>query len=189
MDRRLYCCKKYKSIKTYIALLRGINVSGHKKILMADLRNLLQKIGFIEVQTYIQSGNVVFSSSEDKTDLERIISEAILKKYGWEVPVLVLTSSEINLILENCPFSDEKKEKSYFVLLQAAPSSESIAAIESVFYPNEEFVITNSCVYLYSEFGAAKAKLGTNFFERKLKVKATARNYRTMNKLLEMSGL
>ena len=174
-------------MKTYIALLRGINVSGHKKILMADLRNLLKKIGFIELQTYIQSGNVVFSSSEDKADLERIISKAILKKYAWEVPVLVLTTSEIKAILENCPFSDEKKEKSYFVLLQSKPSIENIVATESLSYPNEEFVINNSCVYLYSEFGAAKAKLGTNFFERKLKVSATARNYKTMNKLLEMS--
>jgi uncharacterized protein (DUF1697 family) len=73
------------------------------------------------------------------------------------------------------------------VLLQSKPSIENIVATESLSYPNEEFVINNSCVYLYSEFGAAKAKLGTNFFERKLKVSATARNYKTMNKLLEMS--
>jgi uncharacterized protein (DUF1697 family) len=74
------------------------------------------------------------------------------------------------------------------VLLQSIPSSENVSITNSISYPNEEFVIINSCVYLYSELGASKAKLSTNFFERKLKVNATARNYRTMNKLLEIAG-
>ena len=174
-------------MNTYIALLRGINVSGHKKILMADLKVLFEEQGFKNVQTYIQSGNVIFFS-ENKTKLDQKISEAILKKYGWEVPVLVITPSEIKTILDHCPFLGEKKEKSYFVLLQSMPSSENVSITNSISYPNEEFVITNTCVYLYSELGAAKAKLSTNFFERKLKVKATARNYRTMMKLTSLSS-
>ena len=175
-------------MKTYIALHRGINVSGHKKILMADLRLLLEKLGLQNLQTYIQSGNVVFSSSEKQQDLETTIHEAILKKYGWEVPILVKTASEINSILDDCPFPQEKKEKSYFVLLQSVPSFSTISETKKINYPNEEFVITNSCVYLFSELGAAKAKLSTNLFERKLKVKATARNYNTMVKLLSMAS-
>ena len=175
-------------MKTFIALLRGINVSGHKKILMADLRHLFKNLGFQEVQTYIQSGNVIFHSFAKPSECEILIFEALKTKYGWEVPVLVKTASEIDNILENCPFPQEKKTKSYFVLLQSVPTSENVSITESISYPNEEFVIANSCVYLYSEFGAAKAKFSTNFFERKLKVNATARNYRTMNKLLEMAG-
>lgn len=175
-------------MKTYIALIRGINVSGHKKILMADLRQLFENLGFQEVQTYIQSGNVVFHSFAKAMDCEALIFEAIKTQYGWEVPVLVKTAPEIKSILDNCPFSEEIKEKSYFVLLQSIPSSENVSITNSISYPNEEFVITKSCVYLYSELGAAKAKLSTNFFERKLKVNATARNYRTMNKLLEIAG-
>ena len=101
---------------------------------------------------------------------------------------MVKTASEIKSILDDCLFPQEKKEKSYFVLLQSKPSSSTILEIDKIKYPNEEFVISNSCVYLYSELGAAKAKLSTNFFERKLKVSATARNYRTMNKLLEMAN-
>ena len=174
-------------MKTYIALLRGVNVGGHKKILMKDLKALFEKLGYQEVQTYIQSGNVVFSSTENKVVLESMISEAILIKYGWEVLVLVKTPSEIKSILDNCPFSEEKKEKSYFVLLQSKPSSSTISLTESITYPNEEFVITNMCVYLFSELGAAKAKLSANFFERKLKVHATARNYRTVVKLVSMT--
>ena len=175
-------------MKTYIALLRGINVSGHKKILMADLKKLFKKLGHQEVQTYIQSGNVVFRSHSEASAKEysENISEAIKKKYGWEVPVLVITPSEIKSILEDCPFSNEIKEKSYFVLLQSVPSSLTISETEKIHYPNEEFVITSTCVYLYSEIGAGKSKLSTNFFERKLKVSATARNYNTMVKLLSM---
>ncbi len=174
-------------MKTYIALLRGINVSGHKKILMADLKLLFENLGFQEVQTYIQSGNVVFQSTTKAKECEQLIYNSILKKYGWEVPILVKTASEIKFILDICPFPQEKKEKSYFVLLQSAPSSSTILETKKIKYSNEEFAITNSCIYLYSELGAAKSKLSTNFFERKLKVKATARNYRTMVKLLSLA--
>jgi len=174
-------------MNTYLALLRGINVGGHKKILMTDLKSVFGKLGFKNVQTYIQSGNVIFQSNFSSQECELKIFEAILEECGWEVPVLVKTPSEIKSILDDCPFPQEKKEKSYFVLLQSVPSSSTISEIEKVSYPNEEFIITNSCVYLYSELGAAKAKLSTNFFERKLKVKATARNYNTMVKLLSLA--
>ncbi len=173
-------------MKTYIAFLRGINVSGHKKILMADLRLLLEKYGLENVQTYIQSGNVILSSLENKEVVSEIISEAILKKYGWEVPVLVLTSTEIKSVFNNCPFSQEKKEKSYFILLDKTPSSELVLETEKLSSSKEEFIISNMCVYIHYNLGAGNAKYGINFFERKLKVNATARNFRTIKKVLEL---
>lgn len=175
-------------MKTYIALLRGVNVSGHKKILMADLRTLLEKSGLENVKTYIQSGNVIFTSLEKKETVSDIIFNIILKQYGWEVPVLVLTSTELKSVLNNCPLLEEKKEKSYFILLKSKPSTETVIESSKLSSPKEEFVITNSCIYIYYDLGAGKGKLGINFFERKLKVKATARNYRTMKKLLELSN-
>ena len=175
-------------MKIYIALLRGINVSGHKKILMTDLRALLEKSGLNNIKTYIQSGNVIFSSSEKKETVSDIIFEAIQKQYGWEVPVLVFTSTELKSIFDNCLFSEEKKEKSYFILLESNPTKDLIIETSKLSTPKEEFVITNYCIYMYYSLGAGKAKLGTNFFERKLKVKATARNYRTIKKLLELSN-
>ena len=99
-------------MKTYIALLRGINVGGHKKILMADLRLLFESIGLKDVQTYIQSGNVVFRSKEE-TNLASKIANAIEAKYGFMVPVLIKKASELSEILLKCPFFDEKREKSY----------------------------------------------------------------------------
>ncbi len=175
-------------MKTYIALLRGINVGGHKKILMADLRLLLESLGFKDVQTYIQSGNVIFRSHSEASAKEcsENISEAIKKKYGFKVPVLVKKATELNEILLKCPFSDKKQEKSYFILLKECPSQECIKITSDFSHPNEEFHIEEDCVFIYYSEGAGKAKMGVNFFENKLKVKATARNYRTMVKLLSM---
>ncbi|MFT4668589.1 MAG: hypothetical protein ACI9M9_000406 [Flavobacteriaceae bacterium] len=91
-------------------------------------------------------------------------------------------------ILSKCPFSDEKREKSYFILLKESPSRENIELTTGFSDPNEEFHIEADCVYIYYSEGAGKTKRGNNFFEKKLKVKATARNYRTMAKLLAMAG-
>jgi len=176
-------------MRSYIAFLRGINVGGHKKILMADLRVLFEKLNFKNVQTYIQSGNVIFQSTEDNIEfLESKIKDQILHQYGFEVSVLVKTHSEIKNILNSCPFSEVKKVKSYFIILHSIPDEDLIEKTMQIKYPNEEFHIMNSCVYIYYSHGSGKAKCGTNFFEKKLKVSATARNYNTIKKLVSMSN-
>ncbi len=177
---------------TYIAFLRGINVGGHKKIKMADLRLLLEGLGYKEVLTYIQSGNVIFNSLEEERDkLENQISEAIKNQYGFEVPVLVKTRTEINNILDINPYNDADdlaSNKIYFVLLKKVPKIEDIEATSAIIFENEKFIITPECVFIRYDLGAGKAKCGINFFESKLKVAATSRNYRTMTKLLELSS-
>jgi len=173
----------------YIALLRGINVGGHKKILMADLKSIFVSLGFEKVITYIQSGNVVFNASEKELDLSNKISEAIDAKYSFNVPVLVKKASELNQIVSKCPFSDEKREKSYFILLKENPSKENMDITAAFSSTKEEFSITKNCIYIYYATGAGKAKMGINFFEKKLEVDATARNYRSMTKLITLAGL
>lgn len=155
---------------------------------MADLRLLFESLGFKEVQSYIQSGNVVFKSIEE-TNLASKITEAIETKYGFMVLVLVKKASELSKILSKCPFFDEKREKSYFILLKESPSQEDIKLTTEFSHPNEEFHIKEDCVYICYSDGAGRAKMGVNFFEKKLKVKATARNYRTMTKLLTLVSL
>lgn len=173
----------------YIVLLRGINVSGQKRIPMADLRGLLAKSGLEKVQTYIQSGNVIFESPEiEKKNLETLIHEAILTYFGFDVPVLVLKPEELKRIFDNCPFTQEKKEHSYFTMLFSSPEKELVREASKMTYPHEEFVITNDCIYFYCSIGYGKAKYNNNFFERKLKVTATARNYKTVVKLLSLSA-
>jgi uncharacterized protein (DUF1697 family) len=175
-------------MKTYIALLRGINVSGQKKVPMAELRELLSKAGLASVKTYIQSGNVIFQSSEKHIQsLEFKIHNAIKKHFGFEVPVIIKTPNELQKIFDSCPFSEEKKQKSYFMMLFAVPEETSVEEVIKISYPNEVFQITDDCVYFYCSAGYGSAKMNNNFFERKLKVTASARNYRTMLKLLSLS--
>lgn len=176
-------------MKTYVALLRGINVSGHKKVPMAELRDILFKVGFENVQTYIQSGNVIFrSTEEDIQKLTQIIQKEIKNYFDFEVPVLIKTNDELLNIFNDCPFSQEKRESSYFTLLYWTPDQLLVDNLGELKYPNEEIIILNSCIYFYSSIGYGNTKYNNNFFERKLKVTATARNYKTMLKLLSLSS-
>lgn len=173
---------------TYIALLRGINVSGKNKILMADLKQMLLKLKLANVTTYIQSGNVVFTTDEvDVTVLSEKIKKEIFKVFGLDVPVLVLAASALQTIFKNNPFTAEEEKEIYFVLLATTPNATLVSEINKGTYATEKFVITNSCIYLRCLNGAGKAKCNNNFFERKLKVQATTRNYKTMVKLIEIS--
>ena len=173
----------------YIALLRGVNVSGQKKIPMADLGDLLSKEKLENVQTYIQSGNVVFQSLEKKKEiLETKIHKAIKSYFGFDVPVLVKSPMELQQIFNDCPFPEEQKINSYFIMLYSVADIVLVDKISKLTYTNEVFKITDNCVYFYYSIGYGKAKFSNNFFERKLKVTATARNYNTMVKLLSLSS-
>ncbi|RIA08643.1 uncharacterized protein (DUF1697 family) [Flavobacteriaceae bacterium MAR_2010_72] len=176
-------------MKTYIALLRGINVSGQKKVPMAELRQLLTAKGLNEVQTYIQSGNVIFKSlEEDLQKLELTIHEAIKEGFGYEVPILIKTHNALQRIFEDCPFSEKIKQNSYFMLLFVSANKDLVKEISRLSYPEEKFYISNDCIYFHSSKGYGQSKFNNNFFERKLKVIATARNYKTMLKLLSLSA-
>ncbi|WP_298754638.1 DUF1697 domain-containing protein [uncultured Psychroserpens sp.] len=172
----------------YVILLRGINVGGHKKVPMAELRELLSKQGFVDVKTYIQSGNIILKSSEkDHEKVEQIVQQAILDHFGFEVPVMARTRNEIEQIFDACPFSEAKKENSYFTILSRIPKKELVDEVMQITYDNEEFQIIKDCLYFYSSVGYGKSKFNMNMFEKKLNVRATSRNYRTMVKLLAMS--
>ena len=176
-------------MKSYIVLLRGINVGGHKKVPMAELRDLLVKIGFQQVKTYIQSGNVILQSSENENaHIEKAVHQAILSHFGFDVPVIARISTELKQIFEACPFSEEKKENSYFVLLSAIPNAESVDEVMKITYENEEFHIIDDCIYFYSSVGYGNSKFNMKSFEKKLNVNATSRNFKTMVKLIAMSS-
>ena len=175
-------------MNTYIAFLRGINVGGKKKILMQELRDLLTKNGFQNVKTYIQSGNIIFTSQESNTyQLEAAISKSIQLHFNLEVPVLVKGYKEVRDIFDNCPFSEEEKKHSYFSLLYQAPSNALLTQVSELEYQKASIAITKHCVYFYSAIGYGKTKYNNTFFEGKLKVVATARNYKTIKKLLELA--
>ncbi len=174
----------------YIAMLRGINVSGQKKIKMADLKSLFEESGFSNVRTYIQSGNVIFEYRSASTDkLAEIISKQIQNAFGFEVPVIVLTASELTNAAAGSPFisnSSNIPERIYFTFLEDEPAKEKVSNLEGIDFGTEEFQKKNKVIYLYIPDGYGRAKLNNNFIENKLKVRATTRNWKTVNKLLEM---
>ncbi|MFD2916521.1 DUF1697 domain-containing protein [Psychroserpens luteus] len=172
----------------FIILLRGINVGGHKKVPMAELRDLLAKTGFEAIKTYIQSGNVILQSKEDKNEIESKVKAAIQSHFGFDVPVIAKSRTELKRIFDACPFSEEKKANSYFVMLSDIPEVELIDEVKTITYDNEEFQIVNDCIYFYSSIGCGNSKFNTNVFEKKLNVNATSRNYKTMVKLLKLTS-
>lgn len=175
-------------MQTFIALLRGINVGGHKKVPMAELRSLLTKKGFQKVQTYIQSGNVVLQSGEKAKDIATIMQTAILEYFGFEVTVIIKTHAELQTILNGCPFSTDKKEKAYFIMLNKIPDANLVKEVEMISYENEEVIIIKDALYFHSSAGYGNAKFSMNLYERKLNVIGTARNYNTMLKLLSLTA-
>ena len=175
-------------MQTFIALLRGINVGGQKKIPMAELRSILNKTALKNVSTYIQTGNIIFQTSEsDKTLLEELIHSEIKQYFGFEVDVLIVSNKDIQRILNDCPFSNDIKEKSYFMMLHDIPTEEMIKIASEKIYEEEDYKIINDCIYYYCPKGFGQAKFNMNFFERKLNTFATARNYNTILKLLSLS--
>jgi len=170
----------------FISILRGINVSGKKKIKMAYLKKLYERLGFESVQTYIQSGNIVFKSKESDTKLlEQKIFDGIQKQYGFEVPNIVLKPEEVENALKKNPFKDI--EKMYFTFLAEKPTKENIEKLYTYSFDEEYYELIDNIVYFHCPNGAGRAKMSNNFFENKLKVMATSRNLNTTKKLLEMA--
>jgi uncharacterized protein (DUF1697 family) len=179
-------------MKTFIALLRGINVSGQKKIKMAEFRIHLEEAGLTNVKTYIQSGNIVFDSAfVTEEENAQIIEQCIERVYQFKVPVVVFSNGYLTNILKHNPYvKDDSKgpSKIFFCFLYTKPSSENITKLLSYSYEGEELSLTDKMAYLYFSNGAGKAKMHNNFIENKLKVVASSRNLNTVIKLIEMSN-
>lgn len=176
-------------MNTYTALLRGINVSGQRMINMKDLKALFQKAGYGNVMTYIQSGNIVFESDEKNTKtLIKNIGEMIKQHYGFEVPVMVLWKEDIDTILANNPYFDGKKDitKLHVTLLDTTPNAKLLADTRDEKYQSDEFHIEEKIIYLYCPDGYGMTKFSTMFFEKKLAVTATTRNWKTMQSLQKL---
>ena len=168
----------------FIILLRGINVSGKNKLPMQDLRDLLNALGFENVQTYIQSGNIVLSSEEDKQVVAEKIKEAIKTKFDYDIPVLVKTITEWEKVIENNPYKEVEPKQQYFTFLSEIPKEKEIAVTN---IKEDEYLVIEDVVYVNAVGGYGKTKLNNNLFEKKLGVIATTRNLKTTMKLLTLA--
>ena len=178
----------------YIALLRGINVSGKKSIKMEDLKEAFEALHYKSVTTYIQSGNVIFGSAGAKTALlQTQIENKLLKTFGFEVQVIVKTLKEIEETIERNPFNKIKVlegEKLHVTFLARRPAgsrakaaADNLAAVKN---DVNEIRLSGSDVYILCRNGYGKTLFSNTFIERKLMVSATTRNWATVEKLLSL---
>jgi uncharacterized protein (DUF1697 family) len=170
----------------YIALLRGVNVGGNKKIAMADLRQLLSSLGYGDVATYINSGNAVFTSPrDDPAELAREIESGIARDLGLEVAVLVRTRDELEAVVQGNPFQVDATGPARFhaTFLSVQPDGERLAEIDPRLFAPDEFAVGDRVIYLKLLDGVSRSQLTFDFWERRFGLRATTRNWNTVTKL------
>ncbi len=176
-------------MNTYISMLRGINVSGQKMINMIKLKEMYESLGFKNVRTYIQSGYVVFQSpAAEVSELKGKIEEGIKRAFEFDVPVFIRTGDDFQKLIKKNPFSKNDIPRRYVTFLSDAPQHIPLDEIERVKDKSEEFLISGKEIYLFLPNGSGTTKLSNTFFEKKLRVGATTRNWNTVVTLFEMSG-
>ncbi|MFF3398898.1 DUF1697 domain-containing protein [Streptomyces sp. NPDC002659] len=176
----------------YAALLRGINVGGHKKVPMAELRELLAELGHGDVATYLQSGNAVFSSaSQDEQALATALERAIQQRFGFGVDCLVRSGPYLRAVVDDCPFpAAELEGKQLHVTYFSQPvGPERLASIDAAAFLPEEFRLGDRALYLYAPNGLGRSKLAEALGRPSLfkGIVATSRNWNTVVKLAELT--
>ncbi len=173
----------------YAALLRGVNVGGKNKLPMSELVGLFRSAGCSAVETYIQSGNVVFTAAAPLASrLPGLIAQQIGARFGFQVPVLIRSADELHAAIENNPFlaAGESEDLLHVYFLAHGPPPADTAKLDPDRSPPDRFVVRNREVYLLLPNGMGRSKLTNAYFDAKLKTVSTARNWRTVLRLLEM---
>jgi uncharacterized protein (DUF1697 family) len=178
-------------MRQYISFLRGVNMTGHNSIKMNDLLSLYNEIGFADAKTYIQSGNVIFSTDEksEKLNIASKIEKAILGRFSYNVPVMIRTKVEIMNLVELNPFLNEEKfepAKLAVIFLVNEVTKEQAMKVSGIDYPPDKFKISGKEIFIFCPNGFGRTKLYTNFFEKKMGVTGTARNWKTITTILGM---
>jgi len=177
-------------MRTYIALLKGINVSGQKLIKMDDLRNSFSSLGFVNTRSYIQSGNIIFETNFQADTIENMIARKIEHDFGFQVPVLVYSVEKWKQMIDNNPFLGKSEMDISFLhisFLSKSPTNYNIESLNKKKLESEEFHITENAVYLYCPHGYGKTKLNNGFWETQLRVIATTRNWKTATEILRIA--
>lgn len=177
-------------METGIALFRGVNVGGHNKLPMKELKTFLQPIGLEDVRTYIQSGNLVFRHQAwNKEALSTSIQECVSEHFGFRPQVMLLTLDEWQQAIENNPFPEANATPAalHYYFLESLPGEVDLSVLEKIKKENESFTLRETVFYLHAPDGIGRSKLAERV-EKTLGVAVTARNARTVTKLLEMAS-
>jgi len=172
----------------YVAMLRGVNVSGSNIVRMAELAAMCESLRLVNPRTYIQSGNIVFESSLGGSILEKKLESAIVNDFGISTPVIVRTQREFKKLWEQNPFLKMKGleiDKLYLTFLKKKPARSAAITTKET---KDIYHIIGREIFLYCISGYGKTVLSNSFFEKALGIPATTRNWKTIGKLLEMSN-
>ncbi len=176
----------------YIFMIRGINVGGHKIVKMDALRKSFEKVGFKDVQTYVQSGNVMAKGPKQATGaLEEKVRKQILKDFGYEVKVMVRSAEEMEAVIRANPFAKDASNdvtRLHVTFLSGAPESAGVKLMAKISAGSDQYHCCGQEVYLYCPGGYGVSKLSNNALEKALSRNATTRNWNTVTKLREMAG-
>src|SRR5262245_24219251 len=170
--------------EAYAALLRGVNVGGRSKVAMPELVGLFGSLGYEDVASYIQSGNVVFRSSDPPARAASALETAIAERFALETRVLIRTHGELEAIAAGSPFDDSV----HVVFLDRAPGRAAIAALDPDRSPGDRFSVAGREIYLSLASGAGRTKLSLDWFERRLGVAGSQRNWNTVLKLADLTA-
>lgn len=167
-------------------------MTGHNSIKMADLFKLFSDMGFTDIQTYIQSGNVIFGTKNETPvpEIERRIEKEILSRFNFVIPAMVRTTREVSLLPTRNPFLNEENfsaSKMAVIFLHEIPSDSQISKVLNISYPPDKFLISGKEIFIYCPDGFGKTKIYTNFFEKKMGVTGTARNWKTITSILQIA--
>jgi uncharacterized protein (DUF1697 family) len=179
------------ALARYIVLLRGINVGGHRRVPMADLRALLAGLGYEGVRTHLQSGNVVLESKVSPQQVRRAVEQGIVDALGVDVEVFVRTRDELADVIARDPLGHVADDPSRYLVsfLSAEPDPARVREAEAVDVGPERFVVSGRELYAWHPDGVHASKLAKVLSERRLGVTATARNWNTVTKLLALADL
>ena len=179
-------------MKTYISLLRSINVSGQNKIRMLELKGLYESLNLANVATYIQSGNVIFDCGEqDPVHLARTIEAAIARTFDTSVRVLLREKNRFQQIIESNPFSGQRNkdpEKLHVTFLSDSPTESALNKLPVPTGIADEYMVYEKEVYLFCPNGYGRTKYSNSFFERKLSVATTTRNWKTVKAMYKIAN-
>ena len=177
---------------TYIALLRGINVGGHKAVAMSDLRSLLEELGFSNVRTLLQTGNLVFAGrARSAGALERLLETEAAKRLDLETTFLVRTANEWHAVIADNPFREEAKSvPSHLVVpfLKDAPQATAVRSLQAAIRGPEIVRSQGRQLYIVYPAGIGRSRLTNKLIEDKLGTRGTGRNWNTVVKLAAMAG-
>ena len=172
---------------TYVALLRAINLGSRNKVSMGELRALFAGLGFEDVETYVQSGNLVFKASGGAADVTAAIADRIRGELGLDVAVLLRSGAQIAKVVAGNPFAKADPAMLHVTFLAEKPAAASVRGLDPGRSEPDEFRLVGREVYLRCPNGYGRSKLTNAYFEKALAVPATTRNWRTVTKLAELA--